>query len=124
MICFLAIFNVNQWRAQTMNFPVSFTEYLKSTVTPSQITIGNIMNLRVGNLTYMAQEDTSVPLSVIIPAVVVPVAAIFICCVVSIVVIILVASRVSKKKERQYTSLIAKMELLEYEMADECKRGE
>ena len=45
------------------------------------------------------------------------------CCMV-IAIIICFSRKQSKKKELQYTSLIAKMELLEVEMADECKRGE
>lgn len=85
------------------------------------------MNVYVGEVTYIDPEDTAtpgIPLGTIIPAVVIPVTIIFICCVVSIAAIICVSARVSKKKEQQYTNLIAKMELLEYEMADECKRGE
>ena len=71
-----------------------------------------------------AEEASPIPLGVIIPAVAVPVAVILLCCVLLIIVIACVATRVSKKKEQQYTNLIARMELLEYEMADECKRGE
>ena len=85
------------------------------------------MDVYVGELTYIDPENTAVsriPLATIIPAVVIPVAVIFLCCVLSIVAIICFSARVSKKKEQQYTNLIAKMELLEYEMADECKRGE
>ncbi len=45
-------------------------------------------------------------------------------CLILIVAIIMISRKQSKKKERQYTNLIARMELLEVEMADECKRGE
>ncbi len=60
---------------------------------------------------------------IIVPAVAAPVAVILLCCVIWIVAIICISQRLGKKKEQQYTSLIARMELIEYEMADECKRG-
>lgn len=64
-----------------------------------------------------------IPLQIIIPAVVAPVVVILVCCVLLVVGIVCFTRRAGKKKEQQYTNLIAKMELLEYEMADECKRG-
>ena len=39
-------------------------------------------------------------------------------------IIIFFSRKQSKKKELQYTNVIAKMELLEVEMVDECKGGE
>ena len=45
------------------------------------------------------------------------------CCIV-IAIIICFSCKQSKKMELQYTNIIAKMELLEVEMVDECKGGE
>ena len=67
---------------------------------------------------------TGISLGAIVGAVLGPIVFLLTCCVGWIVAIICISRRQGKKKEQQYTNLIAKMELLEYEMADECKRGE
>ena len=46
-----------------------------------------------------------------------------ICCMV-ITIIIFFSRKQSKRKELQYTNVIAKMELIKVEMVDECKGGE
>ena len=86
-----------------------------------QVTVGNNIEESLGLIAY--EDSATLPLQVIIPAVAAPVAFILFCCLVSIIGITCITRRTSKKKEQQYTNLIAKMELLEYEMADECKRG-
>ena len=91
----------------------------------SQVSVGTNINKVLDNrLPFVtAEEGGTLPITIIVPAVVAPVVVIFLCCLIWIAVIICYSRRAGKKKELQYTSLIAKMELLEYNMADECKRG-
>ena len=86
-----------------------------------QVTIGS-------NLTKTFNEHLQLPTAsnntmlIIIVVVVVVVVLLLLGCFL-IAVIVCLSRKQQKKKERQYTNLIAKMELLEVEMADECKRG-
>ena len=72
-------------------------------------------------LTYV--QDEVIPLYIIIPVVagvllvVVIISLIIICCVVCLY------RKKSKKNEQRWTNLLSQMELMELEMADECKRG-
>ena len=94
--------------------------------TISQVSVGQyISEILPTPLRYIAAATTrEIPLVIIIPAVAggLLVVALFfmviICCVVCY------HRRKSKKTEQRWTNLLSQMELMELEMADECKRGE
>ena len=77
------------------------------------------------SLRYIGTDAANtIPLVIIIPVVaggpliVVFLSMLIICCVVCY------HRRKSKKNEQRWTNLLSQMELMELEMADECKRGE
>ena len=84
---------------------------------------GNIEEPLSQQLEYIDAES-AVPLVIIIPCVVgglllvVAFSVFLICC------IACCYNTRARKKEKQWTNLLAQMELMEMEMAEECKRGE
>jgi hypothetical protein len=64
------------------------------------------------------------PLEIIIPVVVGGLAVVAFFFILIICCVVCYHSRKSKKTEQRWTNLLSQMELMELEMADECKRGE
>ena len=90
-----------------------------------QVSIGQYISESLDTrLRYTTTTTNELPLHIIIPViagglfVVVVFSFLIICCVVCY------HRRKSKKNEQRWTNLLSQMELMELEMADECKRGE
>ncbi len=88
-----------------------------------QVTIGtNISQALERRLSYTGVGE-ALPLEIIIPSVVGGFAVMVILLVLVMCCIICGYQSKHKKTEQRWTNLLAQMELLEIEMADECKRG-
>ena len=72
---------------------------------------------------YVTGTATSTPLEIIIPVVVGGLAAVVLLSLFIICCVVCYHSKKSKKNEQRWTNLLSQMELMEMEMADECKRG-
>ena len=83
-----------------------------------QVTVGDNIEQSLGLIAY--EEDASLPLQVIIPAVVVPVAFIILCFLVSMIGIICVSRKAMRKNQKQFSNYIFKME---NEMAEKYRQG-
>ena len=100
-----------------------------------QVTIGQNLNFSLGLLSYAvvddSNDDTIVEIgtldldfaAVVGVAVVLFVILVLIVLVLVIFIIVCLYRSKTEQREKQLTNLLAQMELLEIEMADECKRG-
>lgn len=98
-----------------------------------QVTVGENLvfpdNQSVGEpqwtVTYMFQSDTTSTLP--IPVIAGSVGGVLIILIVIVVIVVLTVSLIAyqqaKKKDLRFTGLLAQMETMEMEMADQCKQG-
>ena len=93
-----------------------------------QVFIGQTLSYKVGFLTYIDQTNTTTTpgtdgslLAIIIGASVG--GGVLVVSVIVVFFVICCFMRRAKEKDKQFTNLLAQMELWEVEMADECKRG-
>ena len=69
-------------------------------------------------------QGDSLPLEIIIPVIAGGLVAVALFFILIICCVVCYHRRKSKKNEQRWTNLLSQMELMELEMADECKRGE
>ena len=76
-------------------------------------------------VTYMFQSDTTstLPLPVIAGSVAGVVIILIVVVVIVVFIVSLIAYQQAKKKDLRFTGLLAQMETMEMEMADQCKQG-
>ena len=89
-----------------------------------QVTIGQYISEPLDKpLRYITNTPSEI-LVIIIPVIVGVVVVVVFCSMFIICCVVCYHIRKSKKNEQRWTNLLSQMELMELEMADECKRGE
>ena len=89
-----------------------------------QVSVGEFLSETLDDpLTYTEQTQTELPLEIIIPAVGGSLLVVIFCSVFIVCCVVCYHNKKSKKSEQRWTNLLSQMELMELEMADECKRG-
>ena len=102
------------------NVTGNFDHHVQPLPSLLQVTIGTALSVILED-TLLYRASVSIPLHIIIPAVVAPIMIIFLCCVLWIVVIISVSHRVGKKKEQKH---MTEMKVLKEEVVENLKGGE
>ena len=87
-----------------------------------QVSVGAYISESLSQpLVYVA--PSSIPLVIIIPVIAGSVVVVVILSLFIICCVVCYHRKKSKKNEQRWTNLLSQMELMELEMADECKRG-
>ena len=94
--------------------------------TISQVSVGQFIASETTPriLRYVTQVSNTRLLVIIIPVIAGGLLIVVACSMFIICCVVCYHRRKSKKNEQRWTNLLSQMELMELEMADECKRGE